>query len=385
MTFTTLYRRLDPNNPVRTIARRLRTAVVRMTTSNDANFDSSESNKDRSSHATTPNLQTELESARKQIADAQRELQQARLDMGLVKSLLHDSCYWIRLYRLRYETLAAETWGAAPPISSPPTEPPPDMLDGFTMGGKVPLELLCPQCEGTGKRGEDRCPCCVGVAPAAFKASMPGRIWADESRPAQWPLIYTEQEIEKYLNMVAQRQWSIYGMTDYWLWDAFEKYPIRNLDVAVMGSTTPWYEASCIHYGGRPTTIEYNTIRVKSDRMKAITVAEQAALDIKLDAAVSISSFEHDGLGRYGDPIDPDGDIKAMRNLKKIIRPGGLVYLSVPVGKDRVLFNVARVYGEARLPKLIEGWEEVDRFGFHSGILEGNGSVQPILVLRNRG
>jgi Caenorhabditis protein of unknown function, DUF268 len=35
------------------------------------------------------------------------------------------------------------------------------------------------------------------------------------------------------------------------------------------------------------------------------------------DAGFSISSFEHDGLGMYGDPLDPDGDLKAMRKMKQ--------------------------------------------------------------------
>ncbi len=33
------------------------------------------------------------------------------------------------------------------------------------------------------------------------------------------------------------------------------------------------------------------------------------------DMALSISSFDHDGLGRYGDPLDPVGDLKAMRTF----------------------------------------------------------------------
>ena len=31
------------------------------------------------------------------------------------------------------------------------------------------------------------------------------------------------------------------------------------------------------------------------------------------DVALSISSFDHDGLGRYGDPLEPDNDLRAMR------------------------------------------------------------------------
>ena len=34
-----------------------------------------------------------------------------------------------------------------------------------------------------------------------------------------------------------------------------------------------------------------------------------------VDVIVSFSSLEHDGQGRYGDPLDPDGDLVAMKEL----------------------------------------------------------------------
>jgi len=205
----------------------------------------------------------------------------------------------------------------------------------------------------------------------------------DETRPTNYPIYYTDEEIDTYIAMVKKREYFIYGMTDFWLWDAYAKYPIFGQSVAIMGSTTPWYESSCIHFGGRPTTIEYNTIVPRTTRMRALTVDAWDAAPETFDAAVSISSFEHDGLGRYGDPLDPDGDLKAMQKMKRIARPGGLLYLSVPVGRDRILFKAARVYGSIRFPLLIDGWTEVDRFGFHPGVLTDEGSIQPVIVLRN--
>jgi len=48
------------------------------------------------------------------------------------------------------------------------------------------------------------------------------------------------------------------------------------------------------------------------------------------DAAVAISSIEHIGLGHYGDPIDPDGDSKALANIWRWLKPGGWLYFDVP-------------------------------------------------------
>lgn len=54
---------------------------------------------------------------------------------------------------------------------------------------------------------------------------------------------------------------------------------------------------------------------------------------------------EHVGLGRYGDPLDADGDLKAMAELQRVVAPGGHLLFVVPVGRPRVQFNAHRIYG----------------------------------------
>jgi hypothetical protein len=41
---------------------------------------------------------------------------------------------------------------------------------------------------------------------------------------------------------------------------------------------------------------------------------------------------EHVGLGRYGDPIDANGDAQAIKELKCVLWPGGVLYFVVPTG-----------------------------------------------------
>lgn len=66
------------------------------------------------------------------------------------------------------------------------------------------------------------------------------------------------------------------------------------------------------------------------------------------DGAISSVSclhvIEHIGLGRYGDPIDPMGSRKAAVELQRIMASGGKLYLSLPVGRERVCFNAHRVH-----------------------------------------
>jgi hypothetical protein len=49
-----------------------------------------------------------------------------------------------------------------------------------------------------------------------------------------------------------------------------------------------------------------------------------------------------------GDPLDPLGDLKAMRLANCVLKPDALLLVSVPVGKDIVAFNLHRRYGRAR-------------------------------------
>jgi len=55
-------------------------------------------------------------------------------------------------------------------------------------------------------------------------------------------------------------------------------------------------------------------------------------------------TIEHIGLGRYGDVIDPKGDLKAISELKRITKPEGDVLFVTPVGRSRIEFNAHRIY-----------------------------------------
>jgi SAM-dependent methyltransferase len=58
---------------------------------------------------------------------------------------------------------------------------------------------------------------------------------------------------------------------------------------------------------------------------------------------------EHIGLGRYGDPLDPHGTLKACRELARVLAPGGNLYFSLPVGKPRLCFNAHRIHSVGQI------------------------------------
>jgi SAM-dependent methyltransferase len=73
---------------------------------------------------------------------------------------------------------------------------------------------------------------------------------------------------------------------------------------------------------------------------------------------LNCSAIEHVGLtGRYNTELsDRDGDIKAMKLLHEFAAPRGIMLMTIPVGIDSVFAPLHRVYGNERLPLLLEGW-----------------------------
>jgi hypothetical protein len=188
------------------------------------------------------------------------------------------------------------------------------------------------------------------------------------------PIKYSAELIDSTCARIAKREVGRYGGVDNWLYKALDRHPIRGQRVAIMGSADqgfgPWYECICLQFGGNPTTIDYNSIQFPDERIQFKKAPDYLKEKLVFDTAFSISSFEHDGLGRYGDPIDPNGDLKAMATVKKLVKKGGILFLEVPIGKDKVVFNMHRIYGRARLPLLLEGWSVLGAFGFEDVLLD---------------
>jgi SAM-dependent methyltransferase len=66
--------------------------------------------------------------------------------------------------------------------------------------------------------------------------------------------------------------------------------------------------------------------------------------DNSIKSLSCMHTIEHVGLGRYGDLLDPDGDLKAISELKRVLAIGGNLLFVVPIGKPRIIFNAHRIY-----------------------------------------
>jgi len=199
---------------------------------------------------------------------------------------------------------------------------------------------------------------------------------------------FTSEAFNRYYRMAKRRESNYYGKTDKWLHEALSDYRIKCYTAIVFGSACPWYEAIAIRNGvERCDVLEYSP---RADVHPRVRYCKEDELAVRYDVALSISSFEHYGLGRYGDPIGPNSDLIAMEKVKGLLKDGGLLCLSVPIGVDAVYWNVHRVYGEHRFPVLIDGFDMIDSYGFDEGSFKrtDNGAkgtpYQPVFVLRKR-
>lgn len=72
------------------------------------------------------------------------------------------------------------------------------------------------------------------------------------------------------------------------------------------------------------------------------------------DSLSCLHAIEHFGLGRYGDPIDSLGYQRGITNMAHLLKIGGVMYLSTPIGQERVEFNANWVFDPRRILRCCE-------------------------------
>ena len=100
--------------------------------------------------------------------------------------------------------------------------------------------------------------------------------------------------------------------------------------------------------------VDYRPLKVSLPGLTSIP-GDILNLPFEANSVESLSCLhviEHIGLGRYGDPIDPEGSVKAAAELQRIVRPQGRLFLSLPIGRERVCFNAHRVHAPASVLKM---------------------------------
>jgi hypothetical protein len=76
-----------------------------------------------------------------------------------------------------------------------------------------------------------------------------------------------------------------------------------------------------------------------------------------IESLSALCSLEHFGLGRYGDPVDPNACFIAFKSIQRVMKSEGEIYISVPIGTEHIEFNAHRVFYPSTI---IESFNEME-------------------------
>jgi len=136
---------------------------------------------------------------------------------------------------------------------------------------------------------------------------------------------------------------SHYFLQDIWA----ARYIYRNniKEIVDIGSKLDGYIAHLLPYC-KVTFIDIRPLDISVDNL-LFKQGSITSLPLKSDSIETLSCLhviEHIGLGRYGDPVDPNGHILAADELCRVLAPGGTLLLSTPVGEQRLCFDGHRIF-----------------------------------------
>ena len=139
--------------------------------------------------------------------------------------------------------------------------------------------------------------------------------------------------------------------------------------------------------------IEVLDIRPLESKVQNIKFKQMDCMDLPdnmhdyCDSISSLHAIEHFGLGRYGDPIDYYGHLKAIRNITSMLKPKGIFYFSVPIGPQRIEFNAHRVFSISNLIEILSDNFQIESFSYVDdvGDLYKNVELSTISINNNFG
>ncbi len=158
-----------------------------------------------------------------------------------------------------------------------------------------------------------------------------------------------------------------------------EAKPARHIDVGSRVDLVAFLTALT-----EVTFVDIRPLEVELDGLTSISgsVLDLPFEDASLESVSCLHVAEHIGLGRYGDPLDPDGTRRAARERSRVLAPGGRLLFSGPVGRPRTMFNAHRIHSPegvaAMFPELqlieFAGVDDDGNFARHRQLGELSGS-----------
>jgi hypothetical protein len=227
-------------------------------------------------------------------------------------------------------------------IIYPPLErPPEDLMLEFTQNGDMPITKWWYINEAASSKSED-----IGEVIPNSQINY----WREKARRGEM-LHYLDSNLRNLM----------YKHSQY----------IEKQNVVIIGTQVVWIESIAVELqANKIYTLDYTHKKYESSQLEWVHVfdylneAIRQGLIENFDVSASFSSIEHSGLGRYGDPLDPNGDLEAMRQVHCMLKPDGILFLGLYTSGNEnsyLEFNAHRVYGPKRMKLIFNGWEILDR------------------------
>ncbi len=109
------------------------------------------------------------------------------------------------------------------------------------------------------------------------------------------------------------------------------------------------------HYDFRIPELSLNNLVTGQANLSSLHFASNSIYSLSC-----MHTIEHIGLGRYGDMLDYNGDLKAINELKRVLAVGGNLLFVVPIGKAKIFFNAHRVYSYEQIIKYFSDFQLIE-------------------------
>ena len=208
-----------------------------------------------------------------------------------------------------------------------------------------------------------------------------------------WELKWSSEMIDKMLDCCNKLEYEKLSPNDYpksslQFVEVFNKFVnVSGKKCLVLGSISPWIECLLLHFNAESvTTLDY-IIPECNYKINTLTMNSYKN-EMKYDVIISFSSLEHDGLGRYGDPINPNGDIDACIEAYTMLNKEGYFICGIPIGDGCIEGNFHRIYNKKRIDKLFSlfnnfiGSVNYQIFDQKLYFTENNWQNQPIFIYK---
>lgn len=229
------------------------------------------------------------------------------------------------IYHLTWNDLSIQS-------NMPPTYPPKSLYQEYTLDGNVPMVVQ----------------------------------YYNHSNNSGNPLHNTKSEYDEFFSNLNKKIFKYYRDEGNAFFEVIKKYSFYGKNVTIWGLADINLDAFSLWAGASNVyVVEYNKPIIDHNKIRVFNNSEFDSENILSDIAISYSSFEHDGLGRYGDPLNPNGDLIAMQHAYDHLNDDGILLLGVPLGVDCLVWNAHRIYGKMRLPLLLQNFKLLDVFNVY--------------------